>query len=384
MAQTPRKRSQVERWISQTAVPVFIIAADHSVAFFNSGCERLTGWSADEILGQTCQFATNAAASTVESVTGSICPPPEVWQGHELQSPIYLAPRHGAAVPRLVHFFPLRGGHDNVGSVLGIITPLKPLPPAAPVSPVLQLHAEQAAIRGQLRSRFGQETVVARSPAMEKVLNQADLAIRTAVHVCLVGEPGTGREHMARVIHYAGSVKAGWFVPVLCDQLSPAEVDQILSRLIEAHLAGAAPGVRPQPATVYLSEIEQLPRDLQGKLATALKSRPAAADGPGLRVISSSSRHPREAVAAGTLRTDLESLLTTLVIEIPTLQQRPEDLPILAQHFLEEHNRRHPKQLAGFAADVWPAFSRYGWPGNLDELQRVIQAAAAVAADSAV
>lgn len=383
MALSPRKRSQIERWLGQTSVPVFVIAADQSVVFFNAGCEKLVGWPAAEVVGQTCQYSTNAPSSTVESITGAICPPPEVWQGQELQLPTYLTPRHGAALPRLIHFFPLRSSHDKVASVLGVITPLKTLPPAAPVSPVLQLHADLAAIRGQLRSRFGQETLVTRSPGMAKVLNQVELAIRTAVHVCLVGEAGTGREHLARVIHYAGAMKAGWFVPVECEQLAPAELDQVLSRLIEVHLAGITPGVRPQPATVYLANLEKLPRDLQEKLALGLKTHPAS-EAPGLRVISSASRHPARAVEAGTIRPDLESLLTTLVIEIPPLQQRPEDVPVLAQHFLEEQNRRHPKQLTGFAPDVWPAFSRYGWPGNLDELQRVVQAAASVANDSVI
>lgn len=383
MAQSPRKRSQVERWLGQTSVPVFVIAADHSVVYFNSGCERLLGWQASDVVGQTCQYATNAPSSLVEGITGAICPPPEIWHGQEVQVPTYLTARHGATLPRVIHFFPLRGGHDKVASVLGVITPLKSLPPGAPVSPVLQLHADLAGIRGQLRNRFGQETLVTHSAGMSKVLNQVELAIRAAVHVCLVGEAGTGREHLARVIHYAGALKAGWFVPVACDQLAPAELDQVLSRLIEAHLSGIAPGVRPQPATVYLSEIEKLPRDLQEKLAIALRTR-ATSETPGLRVISSGFRHPAVAVQAGTIRSDLESLLTTLVIEVPPLRQRAEDLPLLAQHFLEEQNRRHPKQLTGFASDVWPVFARYGWPGNLDELNRVIQAATSAASDTLV
>lgn len=379
-SKNPRKRSQFEWWVGQTSNPVFVIAADQSVVYFNAGCEKLTGWSATDVLGQTCQYATTAANSQVEAVTGAICPPPEVWRGQELQLPAYLTPKHGAALPRLIHFFPLRGPQDKVAAVLGIVTPLKSLPPAPPVSPVLQLHAELAAIRGQLRSRFGEETLVTRSAAMSKVLAQLELAIQTTIHVCLTGLPGTGKEHLARIIHDTGALKAGWFVPIECDQLSPDEMDRVVSRLIEVHLAGITPGVRPQPGTIYLAEVELLPRDLQEKLVIALKNTQSA-EKPGLRIISSGKRPLSDAVAAGTLRADLESRLTTLVIELPPLAERQDDLPVLAQHFLEEHNRRHPKQLTGFAADVWPVFSRYQWPGNLDELRRVIQEASAVAAD---
>lgn len=383
MPPSPRKRSQFERWVGQTSIPVFVISADQSVVYFNAGCERLTGWSAADIVGQTCQYATTAASSNLEAVTGAICPPPEVWRGQELQLPAYLTPKHGAALPRLIHFFPLRGPQDKVAAVLGVVTPLKALPPAPPVSPVLQLHAELAAIRGQLRSRFGEETLVARSPAMGKVLTQLELAIRTTIHICLVGQPGTGKEHLARIIHYGGALKSGWFVPLECEQLSADEMHRVVSQLIEVHLAGVAPGVRPQPGTIYLSEVELLPRDLQEKLATALRNTQST-DKPGLRVIASGKRPLSIAVAAGTLRADLESLLTTLTIELPPLGERADDLPLLAQHFLEEHNRRHPKQLTGFATDVWPVFARYNWPGNLDELRRVIQEASSIATDITV
>lgn len=383
MPQGPRKRSQFERWIGQTSIPVFVVAADHSIVYFNGGCEKLTGWPAAEIVGQTCQFATSAASSNLEAVTGAICPPPEVWRGQELQIPSYLTPRHGAAVPRLIHFFPLRGPQEKVAAVLGVVTPLKTLPPAAPVSPALQLHADLAAIRGQLRSRFGEETLVTRSPGMSKVLAQLELAIRTTVHVCLVGQTGTGKEHLARIIHYGGSLKAGWFVALECDQLGPDEIDRVVSQLIEVHLAGVTPGVKPQPGTVYLSEVELLPRDLQEKLSTALKNTPSI-EHPGLRMISSGTRPLSDAVAAGALRADLASQLTTLTIELPPLAERADDLPLLAQHFLEEQNRRHPKQLTGFATDIWPAFTRYNWPGNLDELRLVIKEAASVATDHTV
>ena len=383
MPPASRKRSPIERWVGQTSIPIFIVAADHSVVYFNTGCERLTGWTADSVIGQTCQYATAAASSTVEAVTGAICPPPDAWRGQELQVPAYLTPKHGAAVPRLIHYFPLRGTNDVITAVLGVVTPMKPMAPPPPVSPVLQLHAELAAIRGQLRARYGEESLVTRSPVMSKVLSQLDLATRTTVQIYLQGQPGTGKEHLARVIHYGGALKGGWFVPIDCAQLAAEDLERDLSRLIEVHLTGITPGVRPQPGTVFLSEVERLPRDLQEKFVTGLQQTPGN-EQSGLRIISAGQRPLSAAVADGTVRADLESRLTTLTIELPPLHRRLDDLPVLAQHFLEELNRRHPKQFTGFASDIWPAFSRYQWPGNLDELRRVIQDAAAAAADSTI
>jgi len=374
----PRKRYPVERWVAQSSVPVFVIESGNVLAYFNEGCEKLTGWVAADLLGKTCHFASSSASSSIEAVTGPLCPPPDVWSGQELQLPVYLVHKHGASVPRLIHFFPLRGTkdkeRDKVVAVLGVISLMKVLGPPVPTSPVLQLHAELAALRSELRSRFGEETLVSRSPAMLKVLNQVELAIKSPVHVSLTGEPGTGKEHLARLIHYAGPMKAGWFVPLNCAKLDSNELERVLGRLIEVQLSGVAPGVRPQPATVYLAEIEHLPRDLQEKLIVALKL-PKKGEQSGLRILASGLRSLSTAVNAGTLRADLESLLGTLTIHLPPLREREEDLPLLAQHFLGQQNRQQEKQLSGFAADIWPSFHRHNWPRNLDELRQVVQEA---------
>lgn len=383
----PRKRYPVERWVARSSVPVFIVEGGNSLAYFNEGCEKLTGWPAAEVLGKFCHFVSTAVSSSVEAVTSVLCPPPEVWAGQEVQLPVYITPKHGASAPRLIHFFPLRASKgqekEKIVAVLGVIVLMKAPGPPPPVSPVLQLHAELAALRSELRSRFGEATLVTRSTAMIKVLNQIELAIASPVHVCLIGEPGTGKEHLARMIHYAGPMKDGWFVPLDCARADSSELERVLGRLIEVQLSGVAPGVRPQPATVYLGSAERLPRDLQEKLVTALKL-PRQGEQSGLRILSSGMRSLTTAVAAGTLRGDLESFLGTLSIQLPPLRDRDADLPLLAQHFLGEQNRKHEKQYSGFAPEIWAALQRHSWPGNLDELQLVIQEACQVAGDKQI
>jgi DNA-binding NtrC family response regulator len=383
----PRKRYPIERWIAHSSVPVFIVETGNSLAYFNEGCEKLTGWAAADVAGKICHFASTSASSSVEAVTSILCPPPEVWAGQEIQLPVYITPKHGASSPRLIHFFPIRATkdkeRDKIVAVMGVIVPMKAPGPAAPVSPVLQLHAELAALRNELRARFGEESLVTRSPAMAKVLNQIELAIASPVHVCLIGESGTGKEHLARLIHYAGPMKDGWFVPLDCARLDPSELERVLGRLIEVQLSGVAPGIRPQPATVYLGGAERLPRDLQEKLVTALK-RPHKGHQSSLRILSSGMRNFTAAVAAGTLREDLESFLGTLTIQVPPLREREADLQLLAQHFLGEQNRQCDKQISGFLPEVWPSLQRHNWPGNLDELQLVVQEAHLVASDKQI
>jgi DNA-binding NtrC family response regulator len=218
---------------------------------------------------------------------------------------------------------------------------------------------------------------------MAKVLNQLELARQSSACVFFEGETGSGKEHLARVIHYGGPQRANWFIPLDCRRLAADELARILERLLDLHLTGSRSGARPQPGTLYLADVEYLPRDLQERLAQAFGSRDEKSP-PSLRLMSSGARSLKEAMAADAVRPDLFALLTPLSIEIPPLRSRPEDLPLLAQHFLEELNRQGDKQAGGFAEEVWHLFKRYAWPGNLDELNLVIREAFARSSDGLI
>jgi DNA-binding NtrC family response regulator len=378
-----KKRGGLERWLTATTTPVFLLGADRKVLFFNAGCERLTGWAADDVVGQSCQYASVADQALVAALTASLCPPAEVFAGQELSLPAYVTPKQGPVLARMLHFYPLRDTHERVTAVIGVVLPIQQPAPLTTISPTQQLHAELSALRGNLRTRFGEQTLVCRSDGMAKVLNQLDLARQTPVFVYLEGEAGAGKEHLARVIHYGGPQRANWFIPLECRRLAADELSRILERLFELHLTGHRGGTRPQPGTLYLADVEHLPRDLQERLAKAFGSLSERTP-PNLRLMSSGTRNLKEAVAADALRPDLFALLTPLSIEIPPLRSRSDDLPLLAQHFLEELNRLGGSQVGGFSEEVWPLFKRYAWPGNLDELSIVIREAFAHATEGLI
>src|SRR5262249_4330690 len=125
-----------------------------------------SGWTAAEVVGQICPYASLAANSAVESLTASLCPPPEALAGVEMNVPAYIVHKSGESHGRVIHFVPLRDDGDQVASVLGLILPIKSPHHAVAPTPMQQLHAELAALRATLRARFGEQTVVARSPAM--------------------------------------------------------------------------------------------------------------------------------------------------------------------------------------------------------------------------
>ncbi len=142
--------------------------------------------------------------------------------------------------------------------------------------------------------------------------------------------------------------------------------------------AEAGASASPLPGTVFLTDVEFLPRDFQERLVGVF-SKP----GP-LRLFAATTLPLSEIVAGEKIRPDFYALISPLAIELPSLAQRLEDLPVLAQHFLEELNRQGPRQVAGFDEAIWPLFTRYGWPGNLDELAIVVMEAHLHAADTLI
>src|SRR5437867_1430763 len=228
---TGKKKSRLETWLKSAATPVFLVAASRRVLFFNAGCEQLTGWTADEVVGEVAEFASNAEPQSLPALINALCPPPETLTGREQDVPVYMPSKTGSPAARLVRFIPVREANDRVTSVLGIVSPM-PAPPAVqPLSPALRYHAELSALRWSLRQRFGVQTVIARSPAMQRVLEQIQVARHTNVAVHFVGPRGVGKEHLARAIHHEAEQPPGAFVPLDCRQ-SPFSLMQTLQRLL--------------------------------------------------------------------------------------------------------------------------------------------------------
>lgn len=370
------RRGSWEGWLGKTATPIFVLGSDRSIQMFNTGCELLTGWQAKEVVGQVCNFRSDASHNSLEGMTAGLSPPAEVFAGSELEVPTYLECRGGPPIAKVIRFTPIKDAKGKVTGVVGIISAIEPPAPAEIKSPILRLHAELATVRNRLRKRFGEQTLVGQSRLMQRVVNQVGLAQKTSASLYLQGEPGTGKEHLARVIHFGGMQQRHWFVPLDCKRMSSAEMTSILERLVEVHRRGSSSESRPQPGTVYLADVEELPRDLQEMIVRDLLREPGKEEfDAGLRLIAAGEGPLKEGVANEKLRIDLAAALGTLTIELPPLRERGEDLPLLSQHFLEQQNKTGNKQQTGFAEGVMEEFLRYNWPGNLDELQEVIQAA---------
>ena len=377
----------LQRLLGSGSTPLFIVNARRKLLVFNHGFEQLTGWKADDVVGRTCHYGSSGETAP-DNLTASLCPPPNVFAGEDATVPVFLPHRDGRSLGRMLSYFPFVDDSHAVSHVLGIATIIREPAPALEPSTVQTLHAELADLRGQLRRRFGLDTLVCRTGATAKLLDQIELARSCTANVFLKGEPGVGKEHIARVIHYAGSEKTTTFVPLNCRVLSPSEIDRTLTRLLEnlpapdrttvaarqtgtEKVTGSSAG--PAVGGLYLADVEHLPRDLQKRIVVEFERTPSLRH--QLRLFSSSTCDLQEAAKTETVLPQLYSLLTTITIEIPPLRERPADVPLLVQHFLEERNRAHEQQIGGFADEPLRLLRRYNWPGNIEELKKVVREA---------
>ena len=372
---TGKKKTRLETWLKSATTPVFLVSASRRVLFFNAGCEELTGWTADEVVGEMTEFTSDADPRTIRELVTAICPPPDCLTGKEIDVPVYVPSKTGSPTAKLIRFVPIREGSDRVTSVLGIISPLPTTSSSQPMSLALQYHAELSTLRWTLRQQYGLKTVIARSPVMRRVLEQVSLARTATVPVHFVGPKGTGKEHLARAIHQEAESQSGSFVPLDCRQ-SPISLLQTIKRLLQPESEDVPVGTL-RPRTLLLSDVEQLPRDLQERLLSEYRSDTVSVPRrmPLPRLMSSSTERLQDAVDDERLLSDFFFLLTTLTIEVPSLNNRGDDLMPLAQAFLESQNRGSDRQIGGFADAVWPQLREYAWPGNLDELALVVQEA---------
>ncbi len=247
---------------------------------------------------------------------------------------------------------------------------------------------ETRRLREQFRNQKGNGHLIGRSPEMEKLYRILSKVAQTQHPVLIVGESGTGKELVARQIHFNGPLAHRPFVPVDCGSM--------MQEMIESELFGSAKGAVPgsvraregllaaeQGGTVFLDEISELTLEMQAKLLRALQEKLVRPVGGGAampvtaRILAATSRDLAGLVEAGRFRRDLFFRLNIVNLRIPPLRDRPEDIPVLAQHFLERAHRESGVPHT-FSDDALRAMVGYSWPGNVRELESAIERACAL------
>ena len=363
MTKRVRTTRRLEVWLKDTSVALFVLNAHRRLVFFNVGCEQLTGWTPGDLLGQVCDFVTETDCQQPKALLASLAPPAEVWRGQTLTIPVFLARREREPISCVIHFYPLTDAEHKAQATLGIIQVGTSELKSHSVSLSQQLHRELAELRASIRQVFTEESLIGRSSAMKRVIGQLTLAQQSLLPLHFAGEAGTGREHLARWVHYNSSLRQRPFVPIDCRRMPTDQLQSTFERLTTAANDEAF-----RPGTVYFNHIDVLSRELQGQVLELIESK----DPLKPRVMTASQTRLQPLVESEQMLEELYFSLTALEVQVPPLRRRPEDVDLLAQYILEELNRGDPRQVTGFDDEVWRQFRRYNWPGNVGELRAVV------------
>jgi len=229
------------------------------------------------------------------------------------------------------------------------------------------LHAMLQRLRGEMGRRYHIGQLIGESDPLRRVREQVRIASEACPRVLIVGPPGSGREHVARTIHYSQpAASIGPLVPIDCTLVDAEEMQGVLTSLLRRQVE--SPTQRP-PAALLL-QVDRLRESAQHELAGFL-----ALPEVELHTLATSRMSLSRLAAKGRFRRELAYALSTLTISLPPLRSRAGDVPLLAQFFLEEFNAEGKRQLAGFAPQALDELVAYEWPENVAELAQVVREA---------
>lgn len=252
------------------------------------------------------------------------------------------------------------------------------------VTEMLRLRSENRILRKDLADKF--QNIVGKSKLMREVFDLVESVADARSTIMITGSSGTGKELVARAIHYSSNRREGPFIKLNCAALP--------ENLVEAELFGYEKGAFTDAkktnrgrfeladgGTLLLDEISEMPQNLQSKLLRVIQEREFERVGSSstisvdVRIIATSNRNLKECIAQGKFREDLFYRLNVIPIHLVPLNDRTEDIPLLVEHFIGKYNRENSKYIKGVDHGAMALFMRYHWPGNIRELENLIERA---------
>ncbi len=345
---------------------VFTVDPDWRISSFNRAAEQITGVPRSEAIGRRCSDVLRS------SMCGSDC---ALRRTLETGKPVigktgYIIDAAGRRVPVSISTAVLR---DPQGRVMGGAETFRDL-------------SEVEALRSELEGRFRVGELVSRSPLMQKIFEVLPAIAASPSTVLILGETGTGKELVARTIHELSPRRKKPFVAVSCGALP----DTLLESELFGYKAGAFTGaVRDKPGrfalakggSLFLDEIGEISPALQVRLLRVLQERTyeplggTRSETADVRIIAATNRDLAELMRRGEFREDLYYRVNVVRVELPPLRRRKEDIPLLADSFIERFNRLQGRRVEGISGEALSLLMAHNWPGNVRELGNVIERA---------
>jgi DNA-binding NtrC family response regulator len=258
-----------------------------------------------------------------------------------------------------------------------------------------RLSTEKQYLISERDAEFNHYGIVGRSRAMQEVLQRVELVAQTKSTVLITGETGTGKEMVARLIHHRSAQRDMPLIKVNCAAIPDTLLESELFGHVRGAFTGAAATKRGRFAladggSIFLDEIGTLSPAVQSKILRVLQERefePLGAErtqSVDVRVIAATNRDLKHMVGEGKFQEDLYYRLNVIPIVIPPLRERPDDLRVLIDHFVEKHRQRIGKRIEQVNEDVIAVLQSYNWPGNVRELENTIERAVVLTTGSII
>jgi DNA-binding NtrC family response regulator len=247
-----------------------------------------------------------------------------------------------------------------------------------------RLVEENHTLRSSLDAKYGFENIIGRSDSLLYVLDLAARAAQTDATVLIHGETGTGKELLAKAVHYNSKRREKPFVTINCGAIPKDLLESELFGHVKGSFTGAVAHRRGKVesadgGTLFLDEIGEMPLELQVKLLRLIqqgeieKVGAPTASTVDIRSIAATHRDLEAMIEDGTFREDLYYRLSVIPLELPPLRERLDDIPKLVQHFFSKTKKKHEREDLVLPLSVLPYFSNYRWPGNIRELENIVE-----------
>lgn len=344
---------------------VFTVDTDLKISSFNQAAENITGLSQDEALGRRCWdvFKSNRCQS------GCILKKSLV-EGKSFNDSSEIMGKWENHITIDISTSPLRNENSEIIGCIGVFRDLRLVEKMA----------------GKLDTCYRIGNMVSRSPAMKKIFDIVPKVADCTSTILIEGETGTGKELLARAMHTQGPRKMKPFVAINCGALP----DTLLESELFGYKAGAfTDATKDKPGhfsvaeggTIFLDEIGETSPEFQIRLLRVLEERQIFPLGGiksipvDVRVIVATNRNLFDLVKQGKFRQDLYYRVDVLRLELPALRERKEDIPLLIEYFIERKNKSQIKKIEGIDKSILPYFMAYDYPGNVRELENIIERA---------
>lgn len=343
---------------------VFTVDKNWTITSFNQAAEQITGWRQEEAIGKSCADIFHS------SICGSSCAIAEaLYTGEPVANRAITIKNHvGKKVPISISASPLI---DNDGAIIGGVETFRDL-------------STITALRTQLHQRYTFDAIVSKSAAMQRLFAILPDIARSTSTVLISGESGTGKELVARALHTSSERSDKPFIVVNCAALP----ETLLESELFGYKAGAFTDAKKdrigrfaaaEGGTIFLDEIGELSGSVQAKLLRVLQEKiyePLGSNNSiyaDVRIISATNRNLHTLVQGGSFRDDLFYRLNVVNITLPPLRKRKEDITLLAEHFINKFNAEQGKDIVGLASTTLNLLMRYNYPGNIRELENIIE-----------